>query len=332
MDEELIVELDNIHKTYLLGIEGVPALRGVSLKIHQGEWVVIYGTSGGGKTTMLNVIGTIDKPTKGEMVIGDARVTADTTDDVLASIRLNTLGFVFQTFNLLTAMTALENVELPMVLKGDQTAAERRAIAKQSLEKMGLGERLGHYPNMLSGGTFTVTSGAHFLCAFFACIGEQQRVTIARAIANKPKLLLLDEPTGDLDTKNTRMVIKMLRRLNEEEGMTLVMVTHDVHLKNFAKRIIWMRDGKVPVKIKKNVVFFFPYLGVGGFKKKKILKTERVDPKKRVRAFAELQQQEDAGALPEGNPSEVASPSSTASLVMQIAYCIVILRAEHRVD
>lgn len=269
MDEELIVELDNIHKTYLLGIEGVPALRGVSLKIHQGEWVVIYGTSGGGKTTMLNVIGTIDKPTKGEMVIGDARVTADTTDDVLASIRLNTLGFVFQTFNLLTAMTALENVELPMVLKGDQTAAERRAIAKQSLEKMGLGERLGHYPNMLSGGTFTVTSGAHFLCAFFACIGEQQRVTIARAIANKPKLLLLDEPTGDLDTKNTRMVIKMLRRLNEEEGMTLVMVTHDVHLKNFAKRIIWMRDGKVPVKIKKNVVFFFPYLGVGGCKKKR---------------------------------------------------------------
>jgi len=247
-EDEVLVELDNIHKTYLLGIEGVPALRGVSLKIRKGEWVVVYGTSGGGKTTLLNLIGTIDKPTKGEMVIGDQRVTSETHDDVLASIRLNTLGFVFQSFNLLTAMTAQENVELPMILKGELPAWERKVLAEESLEKMGLGHRTGHYPNMLSG-------------------GEQQRVTIARAVANKPKLLLLDEPTGDLDTKNTRMVVRMLRKLNEENDMTLIMVTHDVHLKNFAKRIIWMRDGK-------------------------ILRTESVDQRKRLEAFKELEEED----------------------------------------
>jgi len=182
------------------------------------------------------------------MVIGDQRVTSETHDDVLASIRLNTLGFVFQSFNLLTAMTAQENVELPMILKGELPAWERKVLAEESLEKMGLGHRTGHYPNMLSG-------------------GEQQRVTIARAVANKPKLLLLDEPTGDLDTKNTRMVVRMLRKLNEENDMTLIMVTHDVHLKNFAKRIIWMRDGK-------------------------ILRTESVDQRKRLEAFKELEEED----------------------------------------
>lgn len=243
---EVLVHMENIHKTYLLGIEGVPALRGVTLSILKGEWLAIYGTSGGGKTTMLNILGTIDKPTKGEMTIGNVVVNPDTKDNVLASIRLNTLGFVFQTFNLLSAMTALENVELPMVLKGEKSKAERRAIAKESLEKMGLGGRTGHFPNMLSG-------------------GEQQRVTISRAIANTPNLLLLDEPTGDLDTKNTEMVIKMLDKLNQEEGMTLVMVTHDMYLKNFAHRVVWMRDGK-------------------------ILKVEKVKKRMREEAFKQLNQ------------------------------------------
>jgi len=241
---EVIVHLENIHKTYLLGVEGVPALRGVTLSIYRGEWLAIYGTSGGGKTTMLNIIGTIDKPTKGEMTVGDVIVNPDTKDHELASIRLNTLGFVFQTFNLLSAMTARENVELPMVLKGEKSTRERRLLAEASLDKMGLGSRMDHHPNMLSG-------------------GEQQRVTIARAIANSPDLLLLDEPTGDLDTKNTEMVIKMLDKLNREEGMTLVMVTHDMYLKNFAERVVWMRDGKIQ-------------------------KIEKISKKKREEAFRDL--------------------------------------------
>eukprot|EP00732_Lithocolla_globosa_P004619 Lithocolla_globosa_v1_NODE_4355_length_1455_cov_15.122857.p1 type:complete len:310 gc:universal NODE_4355_length_1455_cov_15.122857:1164-235(-) len=257
-----LIRLKNIHKTYLLGIEGVPALRGVSMTVNKGEWLVIYGTSGGGKTTLLNIIGTIDKPTKGEIQFGNVRVNPETPDDVLASIRLNNLGFVFQTFNLLTAMTAQENVELPMVLKGEKTAAERKAIAESSLEKMGLKERTDHYPNMLSG-------------------GEQQRVTIARALANRPDLLLLDEPTGDLDTKNSKMVIKMMDKLNVDEDVTLIMVTHDMYLKNFASRVIWMRDGK-------------------------IAKEEVVSPKKRAEAMRKLYEDDPLMAGPKEKAPESA--------------------------
>ncbi|KAI8823384.1 P-loop containing nucleoside triphosphate hydrolase protein [Fimicolochytrium jonesii] len=221
-----IVELRNIHKTYLLGLEGVAALRGVSLSIQRGEWVAVYGTSGGGKTSLLNIIGTIDKPTKGDLTICDTVITPNTKDEVLADLRLSKLGFVFQSFNLLSSMTALENVELPMVLKGTQTASERRTRAVSSLERVGLAHRLHHFPHKLSG-------------------GEQQRVTIARAIANLPELLLLDEPTGDLDTQNTLKILHLLHTLNLTEHMTFIMVTHDVYLKNFAHRVIYMRDGKI---------------------------------------------------------------------------------------
>ncbi|KAI9096526.1 P-loop containing nucleoside triphosphate hydrolase protein [Phlyctochytrium arcticum] len=221
-----IVSLRNIHKTYLLGLEGVAALRGVTLKIQRGEWVAIYGTSGGGKTSLLNMIGTIDKPTKGELTVCDTVITPGTPDKVLAKLRLDKLGFVFQTFNLISSMTALENVELPAVLKGELSASERRARAIASLEKVGLGHRLKHFPAKLSG-------------------GEQQRVTIARAIANLPEVLLLDEPTGDLDTFNTNRIISLLHSLNVEHNMTLIMVTHDVHLKSHAHRVVSMRDGKV---------------------------------------------------------------------------------------
>ncbi|KAJ3041155.1 ABC transporter AbcH.1 [Rhizophlyctis rosea] len=221
-----IVTLKNIHKTYLLGVEGVAALRGVSLQIQRGEWVVIYGTSGGGKTSLLNIIGTIDKPTKGELTVGDTVVRPNTADSVLADIRLNTLGFVFQSFNLISSMTALENVELPMMLKGVLPTKQRRKVATASLERVGLSHRLHHLPTKLSG-------------------GEQQRVTIARATANSPEILLLDEPTGDLDTANTTTIISLLHALNTRENMTLIMVTHDVYLKNFAHRVVYMRDGKV---------------------------------------------------------------------------------------
>lgn len=223
--EEAIIAFENIHKTYLLGIEGVPALRGVSMTVKKGEMVCIFGTSGGGKTTLLNILGTIDRPTKGQLFLSGQRINHSTPDKILANLRLNEIGFVFQTFNLLSSLTALENVEMPMILAGRLTRTERRARAISLLERVGMGNRLDHQPSQLSG-------------------GEQQRVTIARAMANDPAILLLDEPTGDLDTINSAIVMRLLMDLNAE-GVTLVMVTHDVGLKYYANRIIWMRDGKI---------------------------------------------------------------------------------------
>ncbi|KAL0477217.1 hypothetical protein AKO1_005836, partial [Acrasis kona] len=223
---DYIIELENIQKTYLLGVEGVPALRGVSFKVERGEFIIIYGTSGGGKTTMLNVIGTIDKPSKGHLTICGTRIGSRTKDEELAHIRLQRMGFVFQTFNLLSTMTAQENVEMPMVLQGQISKKVREERAIQLLSKVGMGQRLDHLPSQLSG-------------------GEQQRVTIARAIANSPEILLLDEPTGDLDTHNTLVVMDLLMKLNEEEGITMVMVTHDPNLKHAADRVVYMRDGKI---------------------------------------------------------------------------------------
>ncbi|KAK5576414.1 hypothetical protein RB653_007557 [Dictyostelium firmibasis] len=225
-DPENVLTMKNIHKTYLLGIEGVPALRGVSMQIKRGEFICIFGTSGGGKTTMLNIIGTIDKPTKGEMKLCGKTINHKTTDKDLAFLRLRNIGFVFQTFNLLSSLTALENVEMPMILLGELSARERRERAISLLTKVGMKDRLDHFPSQLSG-------------------GEQQRVTIARAIANNPDVLLLDEPTGDLDTVNTSVIMKLLTDLNKQENITLIMVTHDVGLKMYSDRIIWMRDGKI---------------------------------------------------------------------------------------
>jgi len=223
--ERVIVSMRNIHKTYLLGVEGVPALRGVTATIYKGEFVCIFGTSGGGKTTMLNIIGTIDRPTKGDIFLCGTHITSRTPDKVLSELRLAKMGFVFQTFNLLSAMTAVENVELPMILRGDMTAKQRRDRAMELLELVGMEKRANHLPSQLSG-------------------GEQQRVTIARAMANNPDILLLDEPTGDLDTHNTAIAMKLLSDLHKR-GVTLIMVTHDVNLKYFADRVIWMRDGLV---------------------------------------------------------------------------------------
>jgi putative ABC transport system ATP-binding protein len=218
--------MHNVHKTYLLGLEGVQALRGVDVTIKKGEFACILGTSGGGKTTMLNLIGTIDKPTKGDLYLCGLRIKHNTPDRTLASIRLNKVAFVFQSFNLITSLTALENVELPMQLRGKLSRRDIRNRATELLDKVGLADRKTHFPNMLSG-------------------GEQQRVTIARALSNKPEILLLDEPTGDLDTRNTDIVMKILMDLNKSEQITMVMVTHDVALKTFASKIIRMYDGKV---------------------------------------------------------------------------------------
>lgn len=225
-DSKEVIKLVNVHKTYLLGLEGVPALRGVNLTINDGEFITILGTSGGGKTTMLNIIGTIDKPSKGDVYICGLRIKYSTKDQLLASIRLNKLGFVFQTFNLIGSLTALENVELPMQLRGKLSRDEIRKRAIQLLTDVGLGNRLDHFPNMLSG-------------------GEQQRVTIARSISNNPSILLLDEPTGDLDTKSTDIIMKILVDLNVKHKITMIMVTHDQALKGFATRVVKMSDGKI---------------------------------------------------------------------------------------
>lgn len=187
---------------------------------------MIFGLSGGGKTTLLNIMGTIDKPTKGDMRICGTHIDSHTTDTVFSQIRLHEIGFVFQSFNLLGSMTALENVEMPMILAGNLKGEQRRRRAISLLERVGMGERLDHVPSQLSG-------------------GEQQRVTIARAIANNPSLLLLDEPTGDLDSKNTAVVMNLLTELNQKQRITLVMVTHDVAMRGFADRVVWMRDGKI---------------------------------------------------------------------------------------
>ena len=220
-----VVRCVNVHKTYLLGIEGVAALRGVSLRIARGEFLMLYGTSGGGKSTLLNLIGTIDLPTKGTVEICGTRVSERTPHKELAKVRLNRLGFVFQTFNLIENLTAVENVELPLTLNGALTPKERRERCEALLGAVGMGERLGHLPAQLSG-------------------GERQRVTIARALANWPDVLLLDEPTGDLDTANTDVVMRILVDLNRNHGITLVMVSHDPALAALADGVVYMREGR----------------------------------------------------------------------------------------
>ena len=320
--KDIAFSLENLHKTYLMGLMGVPALRGVSLDVHRGDFLIIYGMSGGGKSTLLNILGTIDAPTKGNMTmafppkksnqaLSDApvhvRISERTDDHVLAYLRNKKIGFVFQNFNLLPSMSALENVMLPAIIGGgvsddddeddydqyqenrdhalvdivrdvdrayiaqrnqstifpsgneDEVAVPTRAAAstdntdvrgtqqkerrKQSgdpmkrraqalLRLVGLGDRMEHRPSMLSG-------------------GEQQRVTIARALMNKPDVLLLDEPTGDLDSRNAHLVMAILLRLNmgvssrRAKPITMVMVTHDVYAKQYANRILYLRDGKV---------------------------------------------------------------------------------------
>ena len=225
-DEDYAVVLRNIHKTFLIGIEGVPALRGISLKIKKGEFLIILGTSGGGKTSLLNIIGTIDTPSRGDLKIFDTTIRSKTNDELLSSIRLDKVAFVFQSFNLLPSMNVLENVEIPMKIKGDLSSAQIKQRATDLLTMVGLSNRLYHFPNQLSG-------------------GEQQRVTIARALSNTPKILLLDEPTGDLDTKNSDIVMDILLNLNLKEHITMIMVTHDVALKNYGHRVVRVVDGKI---------------------------------------------------------------------------------------
>ena len=219
-----IVRLENVWKVYEEGKVKTLALQGVSLKIKEKESVAIMGPSGSGKSTLLHLIGCLDKPTKGKIWI-EGKEVSKLNENELAEIRRNKIGFVFQFFYLIPTLTALENVVLPMVFKGVKKE-KREKRAKELLKLVGLEKRMHHKPSELSG-------------------GERQRVAIARALANEPKILLADEPTGNLDSKSGALVMKILKKLNKEKGVTLVIVTHDKKIASYADRIIYLKDGKI---------------------------------------------------------------------------------------
>jgi putative ABC transport system ATP-binding protein len=218
------IRLENIIKTYDLGEVQVHALRGVSLEIYPGEFVAVMGASGSGKSTLMNIIGCLDKPTRGHYFL-DGKDVSGLTKRELAKIRSQKIGFVFQQFNLLSRTSALENVELPTIYAGIPIE-ERERRAREALTRVGLAEREGHFPSQLSG-------------------GQQQRVAIARALVNNPSLLLADEPTGNLDSRTSVEIMDIFQKLNDEHGLTVVIVTHEPDIAQYAKRALEFRDGKM---------------------------------------------------------------------------------------
>ena len=219
-----VIKLDHIHKTYTMGDVEVHALRGVSLTINEGEFVAIMGTSGSGKSTTMNILGCLDRPTRGFYIL-DGQDVSQLSKDERADIRSQKLGFVFQGFNLLSRTSAMENVELPMLYAGIDTA-ERQRRASEALAAVGLAGREQNHPNQLSG-------------------GQQQRVAIARALVNHPAMILADEPTGNLDSHTSIEVMEIFQRLNREQGITLVLVTHETDIAEYADRVIVFKDGKI---------------------------------------------------------------------------------------
>jgi putative ABC transport system ATP-binding protein len=219
-----IIEIKNLRKDYHVGEVTVHALRGVDLKITEGEFVAIMGASGSGKSTMLNILGCLDKPTAGDYLLDGINVNTMDKDEI-ARLRIKKLGFVFQAYNLLTRTTALENVELPLFYNPKIRSRNRREAALRALEAVGLSDRMHHMPNQLSG-------------------GQQQRVAIARSLVNDPVLILADEPTGNLDTRTSFEIMELFQDLNEK-GRTIVYVTHEIDIARFATRNIMFRDGKI---------------------------------------------------------------------------------------
>ncbi|MBO4806703.1 MAG: ABC transporter ATP-binding protein [Paludibacteraceae bacterium] len=219
-----MIKLDNLKRYFQVGAETVRALKGVSYEIETGEFVSIMGTSGSGKSTMLNILGCLDKPTEGEYYI-DGIAISKLNRDELAHVRNRKIGFVFQNYNLLARTTALENVELPLLYNKEISAKERIERAQYALEQVGLKDRMGHMPNQLSG-------------------GQQQRVAIARAIVNDPVILLADEATGNLDTRTSYEIMSLFQKLHSE-GKSIVFVTHEPDIAVFTSRTIMLRDGRI---------------------------------------------------------------------------------------
>jgi putative ABC transport system ATP-binding protein len=219
-----LIRVENLHKIYHMGDVEVPALRGIDLAITRGEFVAVMGSSGSGKSTFMNILGCLDRPTQGKYLLEGDDVGSLSADE-WAYIRNKRIGFVFQGFNLLSRTTALENVELPMMYNGFH-GKERHQRAVEALNLVGLGQRLDHTPNRLSG-------------------GQQQRVAIARALVNRPSLILADEPTGNLDSTTSGEIMALFRKLNLEQGMTILLVTHEADIAAHARRQILFKDGLV---------------------------------------------------------------------------------------
>ncbi len=222
--QRLAVKLVNVWKVYRSGKVATLALRGVNLDVFEGEFIAVVGPSGSGKTTLVNLIAGLDRPNKGRVwVLG--RELSRLSEDELSKFRRGRIGFIFQQFHLIGRLTAIENVEVPLIAM-NVPPKKRREIATKLLKEVGLGDRLNHKPPELSG-------------------GEQQRVAIARALATNPKLILADEPTGNLDTKSAHSVVSLLRRICKSLGITVILVTHNLELLKYADRVAWLRDGRV---------------------------------------------------------------------------------------
>ncbi|MFO7301680.1 MAG: ABC transporter ATP-binding protein [Acidobacteriota bacterium] len=227
----------DLTKVYRMGDHEVRALRGISLDIYEGEFVAVTGPSGSGKSTFMHITGCLDRPTSGTYIL-DGRDVSKLSKDELAQVRNEKIGFVFQGFNLLSRTTALDNVELPLLYRREQMkASERHKRALAALDAVGLGQRYHHMPNQLSG-------------------GQQQRVAIARALINEPSILLADEPTGNLDTRTSIEVMGIFQRLNTEKGITIVLITHEMDIAEYATRLVRFRDGRIvadqPIRHRRN--------------------------------------------------------------------------------
>jgi putative ABC transport system ATP-binding protein len=221
---DALISLDQVYKTYRMGDVDIHALRGASLKVNPGELIAIMGASGSGKSTTMNILGCLDKPTRGHYFL-DGQDVSKLSKDELADIRNRKIGFVFQNFNLLPRTSALENVELPMLYLGVK-GSERAERAKEALDLVGLKDRMHNMPNQLSG-------------------GQQQRVAIARSLVNRPAIILADEPTGNLDSRTAVEVMDIFQRLNRERGITIALVTHEPDIAEYADRVIVFKDGRI---------------------------------------------------------------------------------------
>ena len=223
----MTLQIEDLTKDYLMGELTVPALSGVTLDIEQGQFIAVLGPSGSGKTTLLNIVGGIDRPTTGKILFdknGERTDLASLNEKNLTKYRRLNVGFIFQFYNLVASLTAFENVELAAKLTNPSDEAQK--ITKELLEEVGLGDKSNKFPAQLSG-------------------GEQQRVAIARALAKKPKILLADEPTGNIDSETTGKILKLLQRVNEDHKVTIILVTHNVGISTLADRVIYLRDGKI---------------------------------------------------------------------------------------